>query len=118
MMLLDQGKPEDAGKVFSAIGNPDEISEAGSEYIRGKIALGGGDPRKAMQHTARIIAFHSRDPEWMAPATVLEARIYQRLGHHNKAAAVANELIIAYPGTQWSELGTQIQRESKENAGG
>ena len=118
LMLLDQGKPEDAKKVFASIEKPDEISAAGAEYIRGKIALADGDPRQAMQHAARIIAFHSRDPEWMAPGTVLEARIYQQLGHHKKAAAVASELIIAYPETQWSRLGTQIQKESKENAGG
>ncbi|MEA2067898.1 MAG: hypothetical protein U9P12_01745 [Verrucomicrobiota bacterium] len=118
MMLLDQGKLPDAKTVFSSIGNPEGISVPMAGYIRGKIALEEGDPRGAMQQVARIVAFHGRDPEWMAPATVLEARIYQRLGQPRKAAAVANELMIAYPGTQWSKLGAQIKKESTGNAGG
>ena len=117
LLLLDQGKTDDAEKVFSSIGNPETISEAGAEFIRGKFALEKGDPRQAMQHVARIIAFHSRDPEWMTPATVLEARIYQKLGHQAKAAVVADELVLAYPGTQWSRLGEEIQKESKRTAG-
>jgi tetratricopeptide (TPR) repeat protein len=118
MMLIDQEKLADAKTIFSSIGNPEGISVPMAEYIRGKLALEEGDPRQAMQHVARIIAFFSRDAEWMAPATVLEARIYQRMGQPDKAMAVANELMIAYPGTQWSKLGEQIKNESTGNAGG
>lgn len=118
LMLLDQGKAADAKKVFASIADPESVSEAGSEFVKGKFALVDGNPRQAMQHVARIIAFHIRDQEWMAPATVLEARIYQRLGQQEKAALVANELMIAYPGTQWSKLGEQIKQESTGNAGG
>lgn len=118
MMLIDQGKIPDAKRVFESVAAPEDVSVPMAEYIRGKIALEKGDPRQAMQHVARILAFHSRDPEWMAPATVLEARIYQQLGQPEKADAVANELMIAYPGTQWSKLGAQIKKESMGNAGG
>jgi tetratricopeptide (TPR) repeat protein len=118
MMLIDQGKLADAKTVFSSVANPDGISVPMAEYIRGKLVLEEGDPRQAMQHVARIIAFYSRDAEWMAPATVLEARIYQRMGQPGKAMAVADELMIAYPGTQWSKLGEQIKNESTGNAGG
>jgi len=118
LMLLDQGKVGDAKEVFSSIADPASVSKAGTEFIEGKFALEEGRPRQAMQHVARIIAFHARDQEWMAPATVLEARIYQRLGQQEKAALVANELMIAYPGSQWSERGEQIKKESTGNAGG
>ncbi len=118
MMLLDQGKTADAKTVFASVADPDSFSVPMAEYIRGKIALEEGDPRQAMQHVAGIIAFHSRDAEWMAPSTVLEARIYQRLGQPQKADAVANELIIAYPGTQWSKLGQQIKQEATGKLGG
>ncbi|MEE9368628.1 MAG: hypothetical protein V3V05_07150 [Pontiella sp.] len=112
MLLLDQGKVSDAKTIFFSVVNAQDISLPMFEYIRGKIALEEGDSRQAMQHVARIIAFHSRDSEWMAPATALEARIYQQLGQPLKAQAVANELIIAYPGTQWSRLGEQIKKEA------
>jgi hypothetical protein len=118
MLLLDQGKLADAKNVFSSVGNPNAISEPMAEYIRGKIALVEGDPRAAMQCAARIIAFHSRDPEWMAPATGLEALIYQQMGQLNKAEIVANELMMAYPGTRWSKLGEKIKKESTGTHGG
>jgi tetratricopeptide (TPR) repeat protein len=118
MLLLDQGKVSDAKIIFTSVAAPENFSVPMAEYIRGKFALEEGDPRQAMQHVARIIAFHSRDPEWMAPATVLEARIYQHLGQPQKAEIVANELIIAYPGTQWSKLGQQIKKEATGKLGG
>ena len=118
MLLLDQGKVDNARTVFSSVGSPEEISVPMTEYIRGKFALESGELREAMQHVARIIAFHSRDEEWLPPATVLEARIYQRLGHPQKAEAVANELIIAYPNSRWSKLGETIKMESTGTRGG
>jgi hypothetical protein len=118
MLLIDQGKTEDAKRVFASVPQPGAVSVPMAEYIQGKFALEEGDPRLAMQHVARILAFHSRDAEWLAPATLLEAQIYQRLGQPQKAVAVANELMIAYPGTQWSTLGAQIKKESTGNAGG
>ncbi len=118
MMLLDQEKIADAATVFGSVAHSNNFSVPMVEYIRGKIALEQDDPREAMQHVARIVAFHSRDAEWMPPATVLEARIYQYLGQPKKADAVANELIIAYPDTQWSKLGKQIKQESTGRLGG
>lgn len=117
LLLLNQGKADNAKTVFSSVGNPREISVPMTEYIQGKIAMEEGDLRQAMQHVARIIAFHSRDEEWMAPATVLEARIYQQLGQPQKAEVVANELIMAYPDSQWSKLGETIKMESTGTRG-
>ena len=118
MMLLDQGKVENAKTIFSSVDDPASISIPMTEYIMGKIALDEGDSRKAMQHVARIVAFHGRDAEWMPPATVLEARVYQMLGQPEKAQAVANELILAYPGTQWSRQGEAIMMETNGTQGG
>lgn len=118
VMLLDQGKLADAQNVFASIEDPGSVSVAMTEYVRGKMAVEDGRLRDAMQHVARIVAFHSRNTEWMPPATVLEARIYQQLGQPEKAAAVANELLIAYPGSRWSRLGEEIKKESTGTAGG
>lgn len=118
VQLLDQGKLADAKQVFESVEAPESVSIAMTEYILGNIAIEEGRLRDAMQHVARIIAFHGRNTEWMPPATVLEARIYQQLGQPEKAAAVANELLIAYPGSRWSELGEKIMKESTGIAGG
>lgn len=118
MMLLEQGKMENAKTVFSSIGKPAEVSVPMTEYIHAKLSLEAGNPRKAMQHIAQIIAFHSRDEEWLPPATELEARIYQHLGQPLKASAVADELIIAYPNSRWSTQGEKIKMESTGTRGG
>ncbi|QBG47558.1 hypothetical protein EGM51_09190 [Verrucomicrobia bacterium S94] len=118
LMLLDQGNVENARTVFSDIGNPADISEPMTEYIQGRFALEAGKLKTAMQHVAKIIAFHIRDEEWLPPATVLEAEIYQKLGQPVKAAAVADELIIAYPNSRWSKRGETIKMESTGSRGG
>ncbi|MDF7806389.1 hypothetical protein P4E94_02995 [Pontiellaceae bacterium B12219] len=117
MMLLDQGKLENARTVLANVGDPEAVSVPMAEYLNGKIAMESGDYRTAMLHVARIVAFHSRNEEWMPPATVLEAEIYQRLGQPQKAEAVANELIMAYPGTRWSRAGETIKKESTGTRG-
>ncbi len=115
LTLLDQGKVDNAKTVLASVENPDIYSVPMAEYIRGRIALEEGDPRRAMRHVARVLAFHSRDAEWLPPATVLEARVYQRLGQPEKAAAVAEELMIAYPDSRWSREGEKIKMESTGN---
>jgi tetratricopeptide (TPR) repeat protein len=118
LMLLNQGKLENAKTVFSSVGNPREISVPMTEYIEGLFALEAGELRNAMRKVAQLVAFHSRNEEWMPPATVLEAQIYQQLGQPQKAEAVANELIIAYPNSRWSKLGETIKMESTGTRGG
>lgn len=118
MLLLDQGKLENAQTVFSSVDDPEAVSVPMAEYIRGRIALERGELREAMQRAAQVLAFHARDVEWMAPATVLEAQIYQRMGQPQKAAIVAQELMMAYPDTQWSKLGETIKMESTGKRGG
>ena len=111
LLLLDQGKAEEANVVFSTVMKPREVSVPMAEYLSGRFAAERGDYRQVMQHVSRILAFHSRDPEWMGPATALEARVYRETGQLEKAASVANELIMAYPGTRWSKLGEEIKKE-------
>jgi hypothetical protein len=110
-MLLEQGKADDAATVFTSVMQPDDVSVPMAEYIRGRLAAERGDYRQAMQHVSTILAFHSRDPEWMPPATALEARVYLETGQAGKAAVVAEELIMAYPGSLWSERGEEIKKE-------
>jgi len=112
LILIEQDRVEDAKTVFARISDPDQYSQPMAEYIRGRIALEEGAYRQAMMHAAEIIAFYSRDVEWMPPATALEALIYQRTGQLQKAGIVADELMMAYPGSQWSRLGEKIKQEA------
>jgi hypothetical protein len=113
-LLLEQNKAESAKTVFDQITDPDAISIPMAEYIRGRMAAERGDYRLAMQHVSTVLAFHSRDFEWMPPATALEARVYTLTGQLKKAETIANELSMAYPGTRWSELGENIMKEVQQ----
>jgi hypothetical protein len=111
LLLLDQGKADQAKVVFDTVMKPEEVSVPMAEYLNARFAVESGDYRKTMQHISKILAFHSRDFEWMGPATALEARVYKETGQLEKAASVANELTMAYPGTRWSKLGEEIKKE-------
>ncbi len=117
LQMLDSGKADEAKVLFEKVETPDRLSAAMAGYLRGRFALAAGDYREAMRHVAEVIAFHGRDPEWMAPTTALEAQIYQFAGQPAKAALVAEELVLAYPGSRWSDLGKQIQQETTGNRG-
>ncbi len=118
LMLLDQDKPENARTVWESVADPAAVSKPMTAYIQGRLALEAGDPQRAMRYAAELAAFYRRDEEWMPPATLLEAQIYQKMGQPLKAAAAAEELILAYPDSQWSEQGRKIKMESTGTGGG
>jgi hypothetical protein len=113
-LLLEQGKAESAQTVFDQVLDPASVSVAMTEYIRGRLAFERGDYRRTMQQLSKVLAFHSRNVEWMPPTTVLEAQVYKQTGQLKKAGTVANELIMAYPGTPWSELGEDLKKEVQQ----
>lgn len=110
-LLLEQEDVTSAKKVFDSITERNAASPAMLEYLTGRIAYERGDYDQAMQSVAKILAFHSRDIEWMPPTTLLEAKIYKAKGQSEKVIAVADELIMAYPGTEWCTFGEEIKKE-------
>lgn len=116
LLLLSQDRLDEAKEMFSSVLNPESVSVPMAEYIHGQIAAGLGDYRQAMLHVSQVLAFYSRDLEWMPAATALEARVYQETGQLKKAATVANELCMAYPDTRWSVLGEDIKKNVNQDA--
>jgi hypothetical protein len=113
-LLLEQGKADSAKTIFEQVLDPEAVSIPMAEYIRGRLAFDRGDYRETMQQVAKVLAFHSRSVEWMPPVTALEAQTYKQTGQLRKAETVSNELMMAYPGTQWSELGEDIKKEVQQ----
>ncbi len=110
VLLLEQGNVADAKSLFEGVVDPEHFSVPMAEYIRAKLAIAVGEHRSAMQYIAQILAFHSDDAEWMAPATALELEVYQASGQLEKAQVVAQELMMAYPGTVWGKLGEKVMK--------
>lgn len=111
LLLIEAKKIDEAAAALGAINNPEETSAPMAHYVRGRLAFEQFHFRDAIKYFAQILAFHTRDREWMPAATWMEARVYMETDQPKKAASVAGELMMAYPGTQWSGLGEQITKQ-------
>jgi len=107
--LFDAGKSQEAIDAFEKIENPEEFSPAMTEYIRARIAEANKDYRQALMYISNVIAFHSRDAEWMPVVTLLEGKIYKKTGNLEAAKNVADELILGYPDSRWSREGEELK---------
>ncbi len=82
LSLLGAGRMEEAEALFSEQGWTDEMSEdapAEDLYISAKFLFMKKDYLKAIETAAKIVAFHSQDPDWMRPAELLCAQIYMEM---------------------------------------
>ena len=103
LMLLEQEKPvATVSAAFDKISNPQDISAAMTEYIRGRLAIEARNHDEALQHFSNVLVYHSRDPEWGPAATLYEGKVYKRTGFLETASNIAEELEIAYPDSYWS----------------
>ena len=63
----------------------------------------------ALNHLAQITIFHSRDPN-IAPAAVFyEALVYKQTGHPEAARQTAEELVLGWPGSDWSRRADELK---------
>lgn len=109
MIMLEEQQPvEDIRTALGKIENPEEISGAMVEYIRGRLALEDTKYDQALQHFARVLVYYRRDPEWVPAATFQEGTIYRSGGEYDKMSAVRKELKLAYPDRYWGERATEL----------
>ena len=81
------------------------------------------DHLKAAETVARIIAFHSQDPDWIQPAELLCAEIYIQLGMYDSAEEVCRQIMVLYKNSpefdQAKQLAVKIEKlraEQKEES--
>lgn len=110
LIMLDQGLPSETVRAaFEEIQNPDEISGAIAEYIRGRLAMSIRQYESALQHFSNVLVFYSRDPEWVPAATFQEGLVYKKTGYLESAENVAKELEIAYPDSYWGGRANELK---------
>lgn len=110
LVLLEQGKSSDeVAGAFSAISDPDRISEPISEYIRGRLAIEKREYETALQHFSNIEVYHRRDAEWAPAAAYYEAVVYNRTGYLEAAANVVEEFKIAYADSYWGVRADELK---------
>jgi tetratricopeptide (TPR) repeat protein len=109
LALLGAGRLEEAEALFDAQGWSGEMNEdAAAEdlYTTAKFLFMKQDYNRAIETAAKIIAFHSQDPDWMRPAELLCAEIYMGMAQAQKnpvfldsADEVIREISLLYRDT-------------------
>lgn len=110
LIMMEQEQPSDEVRAaFEQIQNPDSISGAIAEYIRGRLAVGERQYEPALKHFANVLVFYGRDPEWVPAATLQEGLVYKKTGYLESASNVAEELKIAYPDSYWGRRADELK---------
>jgi tetratricopeptide (TPR) repeat protein len=110
LVLLEQGRPaEEVARAFSGISNPDSISAAIAEYIRGRLAAENREYETALQHFSNVLVYHRRDPEWAPAAAWHEAAVYKKTGYLESAANIVEQFEIAYPDSYWGVRADELK---------
>jgi len=106
LALIGDNRIAAATKAFDASKATDN---AASDLIRARLSVAGGKDKEALQHLARLQAFHYREKEWLPPAVFLEGQIYKKAGQTRAAAYAAEELTRGWPGSVWSRRAAELK---------
>lgn len=125
MALIDAGRQTEAEALLSEYGWGQEESSPANLYISAKLMVLKKNYSEAIELVAKVVAFHSQDPDWMQPAEMLCAEIYTELGASNpdmydSAEEVCREILLLYPNTpefdKAKQLGIRIEKLRAEQA--
>lgn len=109
LIQIEQNQLEEAARTFQLVRDPDSISAAVSEFVRGRLAMDKREYEAALKSFSNILVFHSRDPEWAPAATFYEGLVYKKTGYLESASNVVSELTIAYPDAYWGRRAGELK---------
>ena len=101
LALIDENRIAEATKAFNALRSSEN---AAAELIRARLALAGGNYKEALQHLARLQAFHYREQEWMPGALFYESLVSKQADMPEAAGFAARELETLYPASRWCQM--------------
>jgi tetratricopeptide (TPR) repeat protein len=119
LSLLGSDRLPEAEALFAEQGWTGELKEdatAEDLYITARFQYLKKDYTKAIETAARIIAFHSQDPDWMRPTELLCAQIYMELARTQKNPAfldsadeVIREIALLYRDTDEADQAAALK---------
>ena len=112
LSLIDAGRPEEAEKLLAEFGwgaELDDTSPPEKLYITAKLLALKKQYAKAMELTAKVVAFNSQDPDWIQPAELLCAELYTELGMYESAEEVVREISLLYKNTNEDDLAQKLK---------
>ena len=101
LALIDENRIAEATKAFEVLRQPDP---AAAEFIRARLAVAGGNYKEALQHLARLQAFHYREKEWMPGALFYEGLASKQVDMPEAAGFAVRELETLYPASRWCQM--------------
>lgn len=103
-------------KLSAELPMPGVHDEWGAPYWAIKSMLLSRDKKwhELLEASARLIAFHSRQPEWMPVGLALSARAHLMEGRPEIARQILRETRVAYPETRWQSLADEVDAEVKK----
>jgi tetratricopeptide (TPR) repeat protein len=109
LAMVEEGRAiGDVRAMFEETENPEAVSGAMTEYIRGRLALEDTNYDQALQHFARVLVYYRRDLEWVPAATFQEGSIYKWGGEYDALSEIRKELKLAYPDSYWGERAAEL----------
>jgi len=114
LALIDSGNSVEAKSLLVEYGWDRESSaDAAPEelYIKAKLMVMNGEYSKAMEMVAKVIVFHSHDPDWIQPAEMLCAEVYTKLGLYDSAEEVCRQILMLYKDTPEFDEAKQLRTE-------
>lgn len=109
LALIEQGRSDEAAKVFAAAESAGAVSEPMALFLRARLAMAKKEYRQALQYLARIVVTYNQDPEWMPAATLYEGLIYKQTGSLEAPGTIAKELIEKYPDGYWHGRAAELK---------
>ena len=91
---------------------PEQASSAMVAYTRARVLMARDERMAAQEALANLIAYRSRDFEWMPAALYLSAEGYARAGSPDVARQVVEEIKLNYPATRWVQLAQSLDVEA------
>ena len=113
LALVDTGRIKEIEALFSEYGW--ELEPTGDDvaaeklYIAAKYMVLKKEFNRAMEYAARVVAFHSQDPDWIQPAELLCAQVYTELGLYESADEVCREILLFYKDTPEFDEATRLK---------
>jgi tetratricopeptide (TPR) repeat protein len=113
LALVDTGKIKETEELFSKYGW--DLDPTGDDvapeklYIVAKYRALKKEYNRAMEYAAKVVAFHSQDPDWIQPAELLCAQVYTELGLYDSAEEVCREILLFYKNTPEFDAATRLK---------
>lgn len=112
LAMIGAGQSEEATALLADYGWDQEINDDTAPeklFITAKFMVLKEEYSKAMELVSKVIAFHSTDQDWIAPAELLCAQVYADLGMFESAEEVCRHIGVFYADSDVNDKAKEVK---------